>query len=95
MSDEPKKNYAGQDRGNISEYEEYFAGMDASMQQKIALTTAHFPSHGTIADMGSVRAAELLILPDFIRDLKLIGVDINPVTVEYSRNHYKAENLDF
>jgi len=87
--------YAKQDRGNLSEYEEYFAGMDASMQQKIALTTAHFPSHGTIADMGSGSGSGTFDLARLYRDLELIGVDINPVTVEYSRNHYKAENLKF
>ena len=28
-------------------------------------------------------------------NLTLVGVDINPVTVEYSRNHYKLPNLTF
>ncbi len=87
--------YAKQDRGNLSAYEEYFAGMDASMQQKIALTTAHFPSHGRIADMGSGSGSGTFDLAGLYRDLELIGVDINPVTVEYSNNHYKAENLSF
>lgn len=87
--------YAKQDRGNISEYEEYFAGMDASMQQKIALTTAHFPSRGKIADMGSGSGSGSFDLAKLYKDLQLIGVDINPVTVEYSRKHYKAENLTF
>lgn len=87
--------YAKQDRGNLSEYEEYFAGMDASMQQKIALTTAHFPSRGKIADMGSGSGSGTFDLARLYRDLELIGVDINPVTVEYSRTHYKAENLKF
>lgn len=87
--------YAKQDRGNLSEYEEYFAGMDASMQQKIALTTAHFPSRGTIADMGSGSGSGTFDLARLYKDLQLIGVDINPVTVEYSREHYKAENLKF
>ncbi len=87
--------YAKQDRGDISEYEEYFAGMDASMQQKIALTTAHFPAHGTIADMGSGSGSGTFDLARLYRDLELVGVDINPVTVEYSRHHYNAANLSF
>lgn len=95
MSNEPKTNYTKQNRGNLSDYEEYFAGMDASMQQKIALTTAHFPSHGTIADMGSGSGSGTFDLARLYQDLQLIGVDINQVTVEYSRNHYKAENLKF
>ena len=87
--------YAKQDRGNLSEYEEYFAGMDASMQQKIALTTAHFPSRGRIADMGSGSGRGTFDLARLYRDLELVGVDINPVTVEYSNNHYTAENLNY
>lgn len=87
--------YAKQDRGNFSAYEEYFAGMDSSMQQKIALTTAHFPSRGKIADMGSGSGSGTFDLARLYHDLELIGVDINPVTIEYSQTHYKAENLSF
>ena len=95
MKKETENKYAKQDRGNLSEYEEYFAGMDASMQQKIALTTAHFPSHGKIADMGSGSGSGTFDLARLYRDLELVGVDINPVTVEYSNNHYEARNLSF
>src|SRR5215203_1865434 len=87
--------YAKQDSGAISAYEEYFAGMDASMQQKIALTTAHFPSRGVIADMGSGSGSGTFDLARLYHDLELVGVDINPVTVEYSNNHYAAENLKY
>jgi hypothetical protein len=87
--------YAKQDRGNLSAYEEYFAGMDKSMQQKIALTTAHFPSRGKIADMGSGSGSGTFDLAKLYENLTLVGVDINPVTVEYSRNHYNLPNLSF
>jgi SAM-dependent methyltransferase len=87
--------YDKQDRGNLSSYEEYFAGMDKSMQQKIALTTAHFPSRGRIADMGSGSGSGTFDLAKLYENLTLIGVDINPVTVEYSRNHHKLPNLKF
>ncbi|MBS1795922.1 MAG: methyltransferase domain-containing protein [Acidobacteria bacterium] len=87
--------YAKQDRGDLSAYEEYFAGMDASMQQKIALTTAHFPVRGRIADMGSGSGSGTFDLARLYRGLEIVGVDINPVTVEYSRSHYRAENLFF
>lgn len=90
-----KSNYSKQDRGNLSAYEEYFAGMDKSMQQKIALTTAHFPSRGRIADMGSGSGSGTFDLAKLYEKLTLVGVDINPVTVEYSRNHYKLPNLSF
>jgi ubiquinone/menaquinone biosynthesis C-methylase UbiE len=88
-------NYSKQDRGNLSAYEEYFAGMDKSMQQKIALTTAHFPSRGKIADMGSGSGSGTFDLAKLYENLTLIGVDINPVTVEYSRKHYNLANLSF
>jgi ubiquinone/menaquinone biosynthesis C-methylase UbiE len=87
--------YDKQDRGNPSAYEEYFAGMDASMQQKIALTTAHFPSHGKIADMGSGSGSGTFDLARLYEHLKVIGVDINPVTADYANNHYKLPNLSF
>ncbi len=87
--------YDKQDRGNLSAYEAYFAGMDSSMQQKIALTTAHFPSRGTIADMGSGSGSGTYDLARLHHDLRLIGVDINPVTVDYSKAHYQLENLTF
>jgi len=87
--------YAGQDRGNLSAYEEYFAGMDASMQQKIALTTAHFPAAGRIADMGSGSGSGTFDLARLYRGLQLVGVDINPVTVEYSNKHFQAANLKY
>jgi ubiquinone/menaquinone biosynthesis C-methylase UbiE len=88
-------NYAKQNRGNLSAYEEYFAGMDASMQQKIALTTAHFPSRGKIADMGSGSGSGTFDLARLYEHLTVIGADINPVTVEYSKNHYNLPNLSF
>lgn len=87
--------YAGQDRGTASDYEAYFAGMDASMQQKIALTTAHFPVRGRVADMGSGSGSGTYDLARLYKNLRLVGVDINPVTVEYSRKKYKAENLEY
>lgn len=65
------------------------------MQQKIALTTAHFPVRGTIADMGSGSGSGTFDLARLYKNLKLVGVDINPVTVEYSQKTYQAENLSF
>lgn len=87
--------YSKQDRGNLSAYESYFAGMDASMQQKIALTTAHFPPHGKIADMGSGSGSGTFDLARLYENLEVVGIDINPVTVDYSNSKYIAENLRF
>jgi SAM-dependent methyltransferase len=87
--------YSKQDRGNLSAYEEYFAGMDASMQQKIALTTAHFPLRGRIADMGSGSGSGTFDLARLYQNLEVVGVDINPVTIEYSNKHFHALNLKY
>ncbi len=87
--------YANQHRGGDADYEAYFVGMDASMQQKIALTTAHFPARGRVADMGSGSGSGTFDLARLYPNLELTGVDINPVTVEYSRSKYRAGNLEF
>ena len=65
------------------------------MQQKIALTTAHFPVRGTIADMGSGSGRGTFDLAGLYRNLELVGVDINPVAVEQSAQKYQAANLKF
>jgi ubiquinone/menaquinone biosynthesis C-methylase UbiE len=90
-----KNKYNKQNRGDISAYEKYFAGMNASMQQKIALTTAHFPSRGKIADMGSGSGSGTFDLARLYEDLNVIGIDINPVTVDYSNKKFQAKNLKY
>ena len=78
----PDTTYSKQHRGSQAAYESYFAGMDSSMQQKVALTTAHFPVRGRIADMGSGSGRGTFDLASLYDGLELIGVDINPVSVE-------------
>jgi len=87
--------YFRQHRGDATAYENYFAGMDASMQQKIALTTAHFPTRGLIADMGSGSGRGTFDLAQLYHNLELVGVDINPVAVKQSAEKYQAPNLKF
>ncbi|MBA2340644.1 MAG: methyltransferase domain-containing protein [Pyrinomonadaceae bacterium] len=96
MNDLPHlENYEKQDRGNRDAYEAYFAGMDASMQQKIALTTAHFPVRGRIADMGSGSGRGTFDLASLYQGLELVGVDINPVSVARSTEQYRRPNLHY
>lgn len=95
MSDKSSHIYFRQHRGDVSAYESYFAGMDASMQQKIALTTAHFPTRGLIADMGSGSGRGTFDLARLYHNLELVGVDINPIAVEQSAEKYQASNLKF
>ncbi len=88
-------NYSRQDRGSREAYESYFAGMDISMRQKVALTTAHFPVRGRIADMGCGSGLGTYELACLYRDLEMVGVDINPVSVERARREYRRENLAY
>jgi ubiquinone/menaquinone biosynthesis C-methylase UbiE len=87
--------YEKQDRGTAAAYEAYFAGMNASMQQKVALTTAHFPVHGRIADMGSGSGRGTYDLACLYETLELIGVDINPISVKRSRTEFQRQNLSY
>ncbi len=87
--------YEKQHRGTQAAYEAYFAGMDASMQQKVALTTAHFPVRGRIADMGSGSGRGTYDLACLYGGLELIGVDINPVSVERAAGEFRRPNLSY
>lgn len=87
--------YEQQDRGTPAAYEAYFAGMDASMQQKVALTTAHFPVRGRIADMGSGSGRGTFDLASLYGGLELIGVDINPVSVARAAREFRRPNLSY
>jgi hypothetical protein len=87
--------YEKQHRGTQAAYEMYFAGMDASMQQKVALTTAHFPVRGRIADMGSGSGRGTYDLACLYGGLELVGVDINPVSVERAAREFRRPNLSY
>jgi SAM-dependent methyltransferase len=87
--------YLKQDRGNKAAYEAYFAGMDASVQQKIALTTAHFPTSGKIADMGCGSGRGTYDLGRLYQDLQVVGVDVNPVSVDRASEMYARPNVSF
>lgn len=88
-------NYSKQHRGAQDAYEAYFQGMDASMQQKVALTTAYFPTRGRIADMGSGSGRGTYDLACLYRGLELVGVDINPISVARSQETYQQPNLSY
>ncbi|GAB4115115.1 MAG: hypothetical protein Fur005_23090 [Roseiflexaceae bacterium] len=87
--------YQRQDRGDQAAYAAYFAGMDASMQQKVALTTAYFPAAGRIADMGSGSGRGTYDLACLYPQLDLLGIDINPTMVAYASQHYQRPNLAY
>ncbi|HWW75961.1 MAG TPA: methyltransferase domain-containing protein, partial [Pyrinomonadaceae bacterium] len=87
--------YEKQHRGTQAAYEAYFRGMDASMQQKVALTTAHFPVRGRIADMGSGSGRGTYDLACLYSGLELVGVDINPLSVERAAHEFRRPNLSY
>jgi SAM-dependent methyltransferase len=88
-------NYGKQHRGSQAAYESYFAGMDSSMQQKVALTTAHFPVRGRIADMGSGSGRGTFDLACLYDGLELVGVDVNPVSVQRASEKFQRTNLSY
>ena len=65
------------------------------MQQKVALTTAHFPVRGRIADMGSGSGRGTFDLASLYDGLELIGVDVNPISVERAREKFQRANLSY
>lgn len=65
------------------------------MQQKVALTTAHFPVRGRIADMGCGSGRGTFDLASLYDGLELVGVDVNPVSVERANEKFKRPNLSY
>ena len=84
-----------QDRGNADAYAAYFAGMDQSMRQKVALVSAYFPTRGRVADMGSGSGTGSRDLAALYPGLEVVGVDVNPTSVEMAREAYRLPNLSF
>lgn len=87
--------YSKQDRGDLSEYALYFAGMDITSRQKVAFATSAFPTQGDVADMGSGSGSSSHDLAALFPGLRVIGVDINPTSVARARERYQRHNLQF
>ena len=87
--------YEGQDRGSDSDYAKYYRGMNQSMQQKVALISSFLPVQGTVADMGCGSGQGSADLAGLYPGLNIIGVDINPKSVEYCQANHSFENLSF
>lgn len=88
-------NYDLQERGAGADYERYLAAMDASMQQKIALTAAHVLGQGWVADMGMGSGSGSEALAALYPSIRVTGVDINPEMVERASARFQRKNLDF
>lgn len=87
--------YQAQRRGGDDAYASYYAGMDKSMQQKVALTTAFFPPIGTLVDMGCGSGSGSFDLASLFDGLAVVGVDIAPPAVEHATAHYHRPNLRY
>ncbi len=79
------QHYGQQHRGSTDASSSHFASMDKSLHQKVALTTAHFPTSGCVADMGSGSGRGTFDLACLHPELDLVGVDINPAAVASAR----------
>ncbi|MFO0577505.1 MAG: class I SAM-dependent methyltransferase [Polyangia bacterium] len=69
--------------------------MDKSMQQKVALTTAYFPAHGCLADMGCGSGKGSFDLACLHGGLHVIGIDVAAESVAYAQAQYQRENLAY
>lgn len=87
--------YSLQDRGGADAYASYFAGMDKSMRQKVALVSAYFPTRGRVADMGSGSGTGSRDLAALYPGLEVIGVDVNPTSVALAGQAHQLPNLRF
>ncbi len=87
--------YQAQARGGDDAYASYYAGMDKSMQQKVALTTAFFPPSGTLVDMGCGSGSGSFDLANLFDGLQVIGVDIAPPAVAHAQAHHVRHNLRY
>ena len=76
-------------------YAKYFAGMDNTNRQKIALTTALFPNHGTAVDMGVGSGRGTQDLAALNPGMQVVGVDLDPKVVAYANEHNKVPNAKF
>lgn len=87
--------YERQDRGDLEAYARYLANMDAAMRQKVALTAAHLPCQGRVADMGMGSGSGSHALAALYPRLTVVGVDVNPTMVEVAEQQYRLPNLSF
>ncbi len=87
--------YDDQQRGDRGAYERYLRGMDASMRQKVALTAAHLPCRGRVADMGMGSGTGSDALAALYPEMEVVGVDVDAKMVAYARERFGRKNLAF
>ncbi len=92
-----KSAYNDQDRGEEGDYDRYFAGMDATMKQKLAFLGAHFLMRpgAVIADMGCGSGLGSFQLAQLNPHIRVVGIDINEEAVKLAQEKYRLPNLQF
>jgi SAM-dependent methyltransferase len=87
--------YDQQQRGDRGAYERYLRGMDSSMKQKVALTAAHLPCRGRVADMGMGSGTGSEALAALYPEMQVVGVDVSETMVELAKERFSRPNLSF
>lgn len=83
-------------RDNTDSYTSYYLGMDQTQAQKVALSTAHMPTAGSLVyDMGFGTGRGSYDLSQLYPKNKIVGVDIDPNAIHHAKGRYQAENLSF
>ncbi len=84
-------------RGDVDAYQRYFAGMDASMDQKAAFLSAHLVTDpgARILDLGCGSGALSARLAALAPGAHVTGIDIDPQSVALAREKYPLPNLSF
>ncbi len=90
-----KDKYDRQARGSADGYASYYAGMDKTMRQKVALISSYLPAYGRVADMGCGSGKGSFDIASLYPQLAVTGVDISPESVAYCRENFKRSNLNF
>lgn len=89
--------YNSQNRWDQSAYEHYYAGMDKTIWPKLATVVPHFLSDpgARIVDMGMGSGTSTYYQALLNPDTRVIGVDINPVSVQHASEKYTLPNVSY
>ena len=84
-------------RGDADAYQRYFAGMDASMDQKAGFLSAHLLTDpgARILDLGCGSGALSARMAVLARNARVTGIDIDPGTIGQAEAAHVLPNLDF
>jgi SAM-dependent methyltransferase len=84
-------------RGDVDAYQRYFAGMDASMDQKAGFLSAHLLTDpgARILDLGCGSGALSARMAALAPNARVMGIDIDACTIAQATAAHALPNLDF